>query len=163
MRDYLLLAIPGRLAVTGEALAIHSFEAGSVGFASVLDIQRGRQGTQLGLCSRLRRMLHPRKAQQIPAIWVPPGARLLIQDIPEKLQRECGFQEEAEEAVFTEIIAVGDIHRDAIRFQNGVVVLLQRLSVGQRVRVLDFSSAEDRPINLTGQRRERSIAPQSGN
>ncbi len=39
--------------------------------------------------------------------------------------------------------AAVDTFRDAVRFQNGVDVLLQRLAEGQRVRVLDLSSAED--------------------
>ena len=42
--------------------------------------------------------------------------------------------------------------RDAVRFQNGVEVLLQRFAEGQRVRVLDFCSAEDREIVFQGQR-----------
>jgi hypothetical protein len=153
-----------RLAVSGEELVVHRFEAGSVGFASVRDIQRDKQRTPLGLWCRLRRMLHPREARQIPAILVPPGARLLVQDIPAKLQRECGFQEEAEEAVLTETenMATGCIDGHAVRFQNGVVVQLKRLSEGQRVRVLDFSSSEDQPITPTERQREPSSAGRSG-
>ena len=33
--------------------------------------------------------------------------------------------------------------RDAIRFQNGREILLQKLSEGQGVRVLDMSSTDD--------------------
>jgi redox-regulated HSP33 family molecular chaperone len=78
---------------------------------------------------------------------------LLVQDIPVQLQRECGFQEEAEEAVFTQVTAAVDTFRDAVRFQNGVEVLLQRLIAGQRVRVLDLSSAEDQEPASQGRRR----------
>jgi len=77
---------------------------------------------------------------------------LLVQDIPPKLQQQCGFQEESEEAVFTQITAAVNTFRDAVRFQNGVEVLLQRLAEGQRVRVLDLSSAEDRETSQGQQR-----------
>ncbi|MDQ2944989.1 MAG: hypothetical protein M3Y27_03450 [Acidobacteriota bacterium] len=69
------------------------------------------------------------------------------------MQRECGFQEEAEEAVFTQITAAVNTFRDAVRFQNGVEVLLQRFAEGQRVRVLDLSSAEDRETGIQGRQR----------
>jgi hypothetical protein len=59
------------------------------------------------------------------------------------LQQECGFRDELAEAVFTQISASENSFRDAVRFQNGVVVLLQRLDEGQSVRVLDLSSAEE--------------------
>jgi redox-regulated HSP33 family molecular chaperone len=68
---------------------------------------------------------------------------LLVQDIPAKLQRECGVLAEAEEAVFTQVTALVNTFRDAVRFQNGVEVLLQRLNEGQRIRVLDLSFAEE--------------------
>ena len=40
MCDYSLLAIPNRLAVSGEELIVHRFEAGSVGLASALDLRK---------------------------------------------------------------------------------------------------------------------------
>jgi len=70
---------------------------------------------------------------------------LLVRDIPARLRHECGFLKPAQEGLFTQISAIEHTYRDAVRFQNGVVVLLQRLTEGQRVRVLDLSSAEDRP------------------
>ena len=42
MCDYSLMAIPNRLAVSGEQLVVHRFEAGMVGLASAFDI-RSRQ------------------------------------------------------------------------------------------------------------------------
>ena len=96
-----------------------------------------------GLWATLKEVFSPTEVPSIPAVCIPPGARLLVQDIPSKLQRECGFLEEVEEAVFTQVTAVVNAFRDAVRFQNGVEVLLQRLNEGQRVRVLDLSSAEE--------------------
>ena len=82
-------------------------------------------------------------APPIPAVCIPPGARLLIRDIPEKLQQECGLHKDLEDAVFTQITASVNTYRDALRFQNGIEVLLQRFAIGQRVHVLNLSSAEE--------------------
>ena len=40
MCDYSLMAIPNRLAVSGEELVVHRFEAGAVGLASAFDLRR---------------------------------------------------------------------------------------------------------------------------
>jgi hypothetical protein len=63
-----------------------------------------------------------------------------LRDIPEKLQRALGLDSDFEEVVFTEIGATG--FRDAVRFQSGTEVLLQRLTEGQRVDVLALSIGE---------------------
>jgi hypothetical protein len=157
MCDYSLMAIPNRLAVSGEDLVVHRFEAGSVvGLASPCDLRKRqayRKAPSHGFWQRLREFFDPPYPPAIPAVCIPPGARLLVQDIPAQLQRECGFQEEAEEAVFTQATAAVDTFRDAVRFQNGVEVLLQRLIAGQRVRVLDLSSADDQEPASQGRRR----------
>jgi hypothetical protein len=146
MCDYSLMAIPNRLAVSGDELVVHRFEAGAVGLASAFDVRRRqdcRKAQSQGFWATLKDLFIPSNGPSIPAVCIPPGARLLVQDIPANLQRECGFLEEAEEAVFTQVTAAVNAFRDAIRFQNGVELLLQRLAEGQRVRVLDVSSAED--------------------
>jgi hypothetical protein len=156
MCDYSLMAIPNRLAVSGEELVIHRFEAGSVGLASAVDLGR-RQECRNVQCRRfwltIRTFLHPSDAQSISAVCVPPGARLLVRDIPAKLQHECGFQGEVKEAVFTQVTAVENTFRDAVRFQNGVEVLLQKFNEGQRMRVLDLSSAEEQEAAPNERRR----------
>ncbi|HLH44309.1 MAG TPA: hypothetical protein VKV74_15070 [Bryobacteraceae bacterium] len=83
-------------------------------------------------------------AHPIPAVCVPPGARLLVRDISEPLQRKMQIWR-TEEAIFTQLTAAPRRHRDALRFRNGRHVLLQMLREGQRVRVLDLSLA-----NFTG-------------
>ncbi len=157
MCDYSLMTIPNRLAVSGEDLIVHRFEAGSVvGLASACDLRKRKEHRRVqphGLWPRVKDFFNPPDAPPIPAVCIPPGARLLIQDIPPAMQRECGFQEEAEEAVFTQITAAVNTFRDAVRFQNGVEVLLQRFAEGQRVRVLDLSSAEDRETGIQGRQR----------
>ena len=121
--DYSLMAIPNRLAVSGEDLVVHRFEAGVVGLASAFDLRRRqecRKAPVHGFWSRLKEFFDPPHLQSIPAVCIPPGARLLVQDIPATLQHECGFQEEVEEAVFTQTTAAINTFRDAVRFQNGV-------------------------------------------
>jgi hypothetical protein len=146
MCDYSLMAIPNRLAVSGEELVIHRFEAGSVGLASALDLRRRQDSRKVqcrGFWPTIKAFFRPSDAQSVPAVCVPPGARLLVRDIPAKLQLECGFQDEVREAVFTQVTAFANTFRDAVRFQNGVEVLLQRFDEGQRMRVLELSSREE--------------------
>jgi hypothetical protein len=73
---------------------------------------------------------------------------------PAKLRQACGFQDGVMEAVFTQVTATVNTFRDAVRFQNGVEVLLQRFEEGQRVRVLDLSLAEEQE---TGPREQRRV------
>lgn len=147
MCDYSLMAIPNRLAVSGEELVAHRFEAAAVGLASVSDIktrQECRNVQSHGFWSSLKRLFNAADSEAIPAVCIPPGARLLIRDIPAKLQHECGLQEDVEEAVFTQTTAAVNTFRDAVRFHNGTEVLLQRFAEGQRVRVLDLSSLDEK-------------------
>ena len=155
MCDYSLMAIPNRLAVSGEELVSHRFEAGSVGLASASDLRRRRERKVQcrGFWPKIKAFFSPPDAQSIPAVCIPPGARLLVRDIPAKLQHECGFQDGVKEAVFTQVSAVVNTFRDAVRFQNGAEVLLQRFDEGQRVRVLDLSSAEEQETAPKEQRR----------
>jgi len=155
MCDYSLIAIPNRLAVSGEELVVHKFEEGAVGTASPPDLrirQEYRRVQPHGFWPRLKEVLDPPSPPAIPAICIPPGARLLVRDIPAQLQRECGLESTVEEAVFTQTTAAVNTFRDALRFHARMEVLLQRFAEGQRVRVLDLSSAEERETEQTGQR-----------
>jgi hypothetical protein len=155
MCDYSLMAIPNRLAVSGEELVFHRFEAGTVGLASALDLrlrQENCKPAKCGFWSSLKNFLNPADTPSVPAVCIPPGAHLLVQDIPAKLQRECGIQKDVE-AVFTQITATVNSFRDAVRFPNGLEVLLQRFAEGQRVRVLDVSSAEEPETASHGEQR----------
>lgn len=93
MCDYSLMAIPNRLAVPGEELIVHRFEVGAVGLASAFDLRRRqdcRKALSHGLWSTLKEVFNPSEVQSIPAVCIPPGARLLVQDIPSKLQQRRG-------------------------------------------------------------------------
>jgi hypothetical protein len=156
MCDYSLMAIPNRLAVSGEELVVHKFEEGSVGLASPCDLRKRQEYRKVqshGFWARLKELFNPPDAPAVPAVCIPPGARLLVLDIAANMQHECGFQKDVEEAVFTQITAAVNTFRDAVRFQNGIEILLQKFAEGQRVRVLDLSSAEEQETGPTGQQR----------
>src|SRR2546428_13505042 len=108
MCDYSLAGVPNRLAVEGEELVVHRFTAGTLGLASP-NTRRSR--------------LWSKKAT--PAVCIPPGARLLLRDIPVGLQQECAIRD-AEDVTFVQQSAEAFMYRDAVRFQNGREILLQR-------------------------------------
>jgi hypothetical protein len=127
MCDYSLASIPNRLAVEGEQLVTFRFITGSIGLIS-------------GDAPLWRLWF-----KQPPAVCVcvPPGARLLLRDIPKDLQRQLDVQA-TEEVAFVQLSAEEYRYRDAVRFRNGRVVLLQRLKCGQRVKVLSLCCADSR-------------------
>jgi hypothetical protein len=153
MCDYSLMAIPNRLAVSGDDLVVHRFQTGSVGLASASDLRKGQDRLKVqshGFWLRLSQFFDPPDTQSPPAICIPPGARLLVQDIPSMLQDEGGFRE-VEEAVFIQVPAHVNTFRDAVRFHNGVEILLQSLDEGQRIHVLELSTAEKTAAAPEGQ------------
>jgi hypothetical protein len=81
--------------------------------------------------------------KQTAAVCVPPGARLLLRDIPKDLQRQFDVQA-CEKVTFVQLSAEAYQYRDAVRFRNGREVLLQRLRCGQQVEVLSLSSGNTR-------------------
>jgi len=101
-----------------------------------------RQVRVQGLWSALREFFNPPEINPVPAVCVPPGARLMLQDIPTHVQHDLEIGP-AEEVTFTQLTASEYTYRDAVRFQNGHELLLQKLREGQRVKVLALLSAED--------------------
>ena len=120
MCDYSLAGVPNRLAVEGEQLVVHPFPTGSVGLASA--------------CSQLL-------SKGTPAVCIPPGARLRLRDIPEALQLQLSLNA-TEEVTFVQLSAEAYQYRDAVRFQNGREILLQKLDCGQQVEVLSLASGD---------------------
>jgi len=156
MCDYSLMAVPNRLAQEGEDLVAHRFPTGSLGLASPADLKRATEtpspARKTFWCA-LKEFFNPPKAEPVPAVCIPPGARLRLQDIPARLQHEVGVGP-VEDVVFTQISAAVNSYRDAVRFPNGREVRLQELREGQRVTVLDLSMAED--LDLERLREERA-------
>ena len=145
------MSVPNRLGKEGEELVVHRFPSGAKGLAALLDLQRQaivfpRRKTlrstlvEIGLSLRNVVMM-PDKSRSVVAVCIPPGARLLLRDIPQRLQREMRVRH-VEEVTFMQINADPFTYRDALRFANGREVSLQRLKTGQRVRVLNLSSAD---------------------
>ena len=124
MCDYSLAGIPNRLATEGEQLMVYRFPTGALGLTSP------KTGHWL-LWSRQT------------AVCVPPGARLLLRDIPKTLQQQFGV-EATEEVTFVQLSAEAYEYRDAVQFGNGREVLLQCLRCGQHVEVLSLCSGESR-------------------
>lgn len=156
MCDYSLMAVPNRLAREGEELVAHRFPTGSLGLASPDDLKRAADPTppaRRSFWCVVKEFFNPPKAEPVPAVCIPPGARLELQDIPARLQNEIGVGP-VESVTFTQISAVVNSYRDAVRFNNGREVRLQELREGQRVRVLDLSMAED--LDLERLREERA-------
>jgi hypothetical protein len=127
MCDYSLAHFPNRLAVEGEQLVVHRFATRTLGLAPV------RCGW--------KQLLFPAR---LPAVCVPPGARLRLYDIPEDLQRRLGVGA-VEEVTFMEQSLEAFTYRDGVRFANGREILLQQLTCGQRAEVLSLGVAEEEP------------------
>jgi len=153
MCDYSLHTYPNRLAADGENLVVHRFGAGSLGLASPADLARVASAvtaTHRSVWAQVKAWFLGRNRRweierSVPAVCIPPGARLVVSDIPKNLQRELGVGE-VEEVQFVEITAEVNTYRDAIRFANGRQALLQQLREGQRVRVLSTGVEEFEPI-----------------
>jgi len=144
MCDYSLHVYPNRLAVDGEELVVHRFGGASLGLASPADLRavmvRNEPGTPWSKIKLwFKEQWEPQ--QQVPAVCVPPGARLMLKDIPKGLRRELGVGE-IEEVKFVETDAEANTYRDAVRFANCRQILLQSLHEGQRVKVLSLESEQ---------------------
>jgi hypothetical protein len=153
MCDYSLHVYPNRLAVDGEELVVHRFGGASLGLASPSDLHPVINASSCEAAAKkpwswtaIKEWFNANRPQwqpdkRTPAVCVPPGARLVLKDIPKGLQRELGIGE-SEEVKFVEISAEVNTYRDAIRFKNGRQLLLQALREGQRVTVLSLALEE---------------------
>jgi hypothetical protein len=83
----------------------------------------------------------PLRTEKVPAVCIPPGAKLWMKDVPKDLQQELGVGP-AEEVTFVELSASAYRYRDGVRFQNGREILLQYLDEGLRVNVLSLGASE---------------------
>ena len=145
MCDYSLTEVRNRLAVEGEELTIYRFPTGTLGFTSPAELQQRPE------LRGWRSWFSPR---QVPcAVCLPPGAQLVLKDIPARLQSGLGLGTE-EDVVFVQTSMDAGRHRDAVRFNNCQQVLLQRLAEGQRALVVSMggaTTAEEQPVGITEQ------------
>jgi hypothetical protein len=138
MCDYSLAEVRTRLAIEGEDLTVYRFPTGTLGFTSPAELERRPE------MRGWRSWFSPR---QVPcAVCIPPGAQLILRDMPPRLQSGLGLKLE-EEVVFVQTSMDAGRHRDAVRFRNNQEILLQRLAEGQRARVVSMggtSSPEEK-------------------
>jgi hypothetical protein len=155
MCDYSLHSIRNRLAVEGEQLVIHKFPTHSLGLASPSDLRAREEATPVCAAarwwSRVKSWFSVCGEKPIPAVCIPPGARILLRDIPHRVQQVLSVGVE-EEVTFVQLNALEYAYRDAVRFKNGREILLQKLEVGQRVDVLSLFLAEEKPWRYDRQR-----------
>lgn len=158
MCDYSLMAVPNRLAQEGEELVAHRFPTGSLGLASPADLKRAAFPPPAAktFWARVQDFFNPPKTDPVCAVCIPPGARLELNGLPVRLQHELGVGP-AEVVTFTQISAVVNSYRDAVRFSNGRELRLQELREGLKVKVLDLSMA--RELDLEVLREERAEFP----
>ncbi len=151
MCDYSLHTFPNRLAVEGESLVVHRFAGASLGLASPADLAPIEAATpcrERGVWAKVKTWFQAQRPKweaeaRVPAVCIPPGARLVLHDIPRRLQRELNVGE-IEPVTFAEISAEVNTYRDAIRFENNRRILLQALEPGQRVMVVSMTPANSR-------------------
>jgi hypothetical protein len=136
MCDCALLGVPNRMAVEGEQLVVHRFRSGSLGLAAP-DSTSPPTRRRPSFWIRLKLFFTPAQRDSVRAVCIPPGARLVVEDIPEQLHLAIGVSE-IELVTFTRIKAP-DAYRDAVRFKNGHAVRLQELHEGQRMWVMNLS------------------------
>lgn len=125
MCEYSLASFPNRLAVEGERLRVHRFACDTIGMAPAR-----------------RSPSHWVFPSTVPAVCIPPGARLRLENITPRLQRRLEIQQ-TEEVTFVQQSAEAFTYRDAVRFANGRELLLQGLEPGQRVQVLSLGGSEE--------------------
>ena len=136
MCDCALMGVPNRMAVEGEQLVVHRFRTGSLGLAAP-DSTDPPIRRPHSFWVRLKLFFTLAQPDSVCAVCMPPGARLVVEDIPEQLHLAIGVSE-IEFVTFTRITAP-DAYRDAVRFKNGHAVLLQELHEGQRMWVMNLS------------------------
>ncbi|HEX4231746.1 MAG TPA: hypothetical protein VHZ07_23970 [Bryobacteraceae bacterium] len=143
MCDYSLYAFNSRLAQDGEELMLYRFPTGSLGFAATCDVAAHLKRRAEGATpwSAFKEWLAPRKTCGFPAVCVPPGARLLLTDVPRTLQNRLGIGV-TEPVTFTQRSSQMYTYRDCVRFMTGAQVLLQELPEGLRAVVLSTAYEE---------------------
>jgi hypothetical protein len=138
MCDYSLFQHPNRLA-EGEELVTHRFLSRSLGLVSATELNRAEHTRSpkvslKSICARFKQMFS--EPQTPIVVCLPPGARLLVHNIPAAVRACYGGLADTEEVTFVQTSAVANVHRDAIRFKDGRQFLLQLLPEGLHVRVL---------------------------
>jgi hypothetical protein len=135
--------VTNRPALEGEELVAHKFRSGLIRMVSRSDYSRWKFTSEAGISNAgLARVLWSLVSDFLrcgcdpsPVVAVPPDALLRVYGICPDMQRQHGLNA-TEDALFVEITLLLGRTREALCFGNGVVIPLQALPEGQRVRVL---------------------------
>src|SRR6185437_6581759 len=99
MCDYSLHSIKNRLALKGDRLVIHRFQTGSIGLAPAPDMSaEAEREANRGFWRKFFR-LGPKPFAPACAVCIPPGAKLLVHDMPAAMRRDLHLRE-TEEVTF---------------------------------------------------------------
>jgi hypothetical protein len=141
MCDYSLYTVKTRLACESDDLVLHRFDTGSIGFCAAAELQQEMNRTALARgWSSFVRWLSPRMKCGLTAVCVPPGARLLLTELPNGTPPGLAL---FEDVVFTQLSEQSYAYRDALQLPDGKTVLLQRLPAGLRATVLEMAPEEE--------------------
>jgi len=155
MCDYSLYTVNNRLACESDDLVLHRFDTGSMGFCAAAELQQEMSRSELarGWASFMR-WIFPRRKCGLTAVCIPPGARLLVSEVPKNARP--GFEAlELESVEFTQLSERSYAYRDAIKLPDGETVLLQKLPEGLRATVISLVP-EDEIVEV----RESAPAPE---
>ena len=143
MCDYSLYTVKNRLACEADDLVLHRFDTGSLGFCATAELQQEMSRSSFARgWSSFTRWLLPRKQCGLTAVCIPPGARLLISEVPLPAKPFwSGLELQAVD--FTQLSERSYAYRDALRLPNGDAVLLQKLPEGLRATVLQLAPVEE--------------------
>jgi len=147
MCDYSLMEFPNRLAIDGEVLVVHRFRSGCLGLAAPVDCTVA--GRKMSIWESLKALFSAPKTPHAPAVCIPPGAHLILHDVPLPVQKVLHVKSD-EEVTFVQLSATENQHRDAIRFRTGHILRMQELNVGQRVQVIDLGNAAQEEFDFSG-------------
>jgi len=131
MCDYSLMEYQNRLAAEGEVLVVYRFPTGSLGLASPHDCARAESKTMRtrNFWSAVKEFFHPLEPHSVPAVCIPPSARLILYDVPAVTQRRFAVGAD-EQVTFVQTTAAAHGYRDAVRFRTGHTLRLQDLREG---------------------------------
>ena len=143
MCDYSLYTVKNRLACESDDLVLHRFNTGSLGFCAVAELQQENDRSPLSRgWSSFLHWLFPRKQCGITAVCIPPGARLLVSEVPATARPFWGALE-LKTVDFTQLSERSYAYRDALRLPDGETVLLQKLPEGLRAKVMAMAPEEE--------------------
>ena len=127
MCDYSLEMYASRPAREGEIYVTTRFPSGSIGMAAPGD------------CTT--------------AVCVSYGTRLMLENLPTEIQQTMGVAA-VEDIVFTRL--ENGLHRDGVKFANGVEMPLHRLGAGVLVSLID---AEKPAVKETARQEPMELEP----